>query len=448
MTAKMFTTNQYGEYTEHEVFAGASMYGVQCVQKGKARAEDFWGYGVALTDSSCYHLMKMSAEERHNLLRDLYAEDGTMHFRVARLSIGASDYSPVPYSYDDVAGDVELAHFSLSHDYDWVIPVVREVLEINPNVKVFAAPWSPPGWMKTGGSIGGGYMREQYLDCYAEYFVKYIEGYAKEGIRIAAVTPQNEPRDAQAGKSIACVWHPELEAKFIEILHEKFAAHGITTEIWVHDNNFHDARHVAWLLENHPKTAEACSGIAFHYYEGGVEETEFLREKFPQLALHMTEGGPRLFENYGTDWCKWGLMVLKVLSCRYASFTGWNLLLDEAGGPNIGPFFCGGLITRKQADGSLDYSGQYKALRHFAAIDKNAVISPLEFQLKPPCMSSYPREFAYPTMGCAAENPDGSTVLVLCNPAESKAQLQYHHNGAWHYIELMPNTLATVLFGE
>ena len=128
---------------------------------------DFLGFGAAITPASCYELSQLPPAERAALLQKLYGKEG-LGLSVARLCIGSSDYAPALYSYDDEAFDVELTHFSVARDEEFIIPILREILAINPELYLFASPWSPPYWMKTGGSMCGGYMRDEFLDCYAE----------------------------------------------------------------------------------------------------------------------------------------------------------------------------------------------------------------------------------------------------------------------------------------
>ncbi len=447
MSCKIYTTNTHGEYFEKEIFPSEYLAGACSAEKAAYYVNrGFWGFGAAITGASCYNLSKLDAETRHALLKHLYTSEG-LNLGVGRLTVGASDYSAELYTYDDVPNDTSLEHFSIDRDKAYIIPIVKEILAIKPNLKLFASPWTPPAWMKTGGSLGGGYMRRAYLECYAEYFVKYIKAYEAEGISICAVTVQNEPQTAQNGLMTACVWHPDLEAEFVSVLRGKFDENHIETQIWFHDHNFYDAeRRVDWCLTEHPALAKDCAGLAFHYYEGAIEQTTYLKDKYPQLALHFTEGGPRLYDHYDTDWCKWGLMAVKTLCNRYSSMTGWNLMLDECGGPNIGPFFCGGLVTRGSADNALSYSGQYKAFKHFAHLGEDDSIYPITLSGIYPTMFSYPQADAQRPDGCVIEHPDGSAELVLVNPNGHKLQLQYRHKGQWYYIELLSDTVATVVF--
>ena len=407
----------------------------------------FGGFGVAITGSSCYNLSLMEKEERTALIKSVFTPQG-LGLTIGRLSVGASDYSAEVYSYDDVEGDVELKHFSVERDEAYVIPMIKELLAVNPDLKLFASPWSPPGWMKTGGSLCGGYMREEYLECYAEYYLRFLQEYEKRGIHISALTPQNEPETEQRGKMPACRWHPELEAAFIAILRRKLDQAGMKVDIWMHDHSFVYWDRVKWLLDQKPHLQQDCKGVAFHYYNRGIEDTAPLQQAYPDLEYHFTEAGPRLYDHYDTDWCKWVTMMAKVLSCGYSTFTGWNLMLDETGGPNIGPFFCGGLVTRNTADGTLSYSGQYKAFMQVARfVRPGAKVYPVQVTNDAPAIHQYPK-VGEPVEAVMAENPDGSRVLLLANHNDTKRQVQFPLEDQWFYVELLPDSVSTVVFEQ
>ena len=447
MRVTQYNTNKYGEHIPVTLQPAISLAGTVKAEKAPAPSgSSFIGFGVAITGSSCYNLAQMQPEDRTAFLKSIYTSEG-LGLSVGRLSVGSSDYSADLYTYDDVDGDVALEHFSIERDKDYISPMIKEILEINPDLYLFASPWSPPAWMKTGNSVGGGYMREKYIECYADYFVKYLKAYADEGIVIRAVTPQNEPETEQNGTMPACVWHPEIEAKFISALRRKLRENGMDTEIWAHDHNFSGAGRVEWYFDEYPELHQDCSGVAFHYYGGTIENTMQLKEKVAPLRLHFTEGGPRLYDHYDNDWCKWTSMMLKTLNCGYSSFTGWNLMLDETGGPNIGPFFCGGLVTRNRLNGELSFSGQYKAFRQVASyVRKDSLIYPLTFDTKGFPMFGYPDTCDMPLDGTFIENTDGSAALILVNHESTKRQVQYFKDGQWWYIELLPETVAPVTF--
>ncbi len=442
--AFQYSIGKNGDCLHREIFECEGLAGaVTLKMAANASTQDFLGVGIALTGSSCYLLDKMEKEERTALLERLFTKKG-LGLSVARVSIGASDYSAELYSYDDVPFDTELEHFSVARDEKYVIPMLKEALAVNPDLFVFASPWSPPGWMKTGGKLCGGHMRDEYVDCFAEYVVRFIKAYAEHGIKISAITPQNEPENHQFARMAACVWNPDTEAKYIVSLRKKLEENGLDTEIWMYDHNFSGIDRVLWTLEAHPEVAKAANAAAFHYYGGKVEQTAVLKEKYPHLKLHFTEAGPRLYDNYSTDICKWAIMFTRALKSGYSSFTGWNLMLDETGWPNIGPFGCGGLITRNSMSGELSYSGQYRVFECIAKhIDANSVIYPIESdEIVRGSMFAYPKT-KMPCEGFVIDN-DGELTFIAVNPDPDKKQVQIEARGKTYYAELMGETVSVV----
>ena len=447
MQAIQYVTTQAFRLRPYELFPCGSVPTASkeiCVQEA-AEPGDLLGFGVALTGSSCYELSTMAPEARKAFLEDIYTQKG-LGLSVGRLTVGSCDYSAELYSYDDGPEDLPLENFSVKRDERYIIPMVKEALAANPDLYLFASPWSPPGWMKTGGSMCGGYMRDRYVDCYAQYFVKFLKAYAQHGIPVQAVTPQNEPETDTDGRYPGCRWHPETEAAFILALRKALDEAGLDTGIWMFDHNFDGWRRVQWMLETYPELMQASGTAAFHYYNMCVENLDALRETHPQLALHFTEGGPRLYDHYDTDFCKWSMMIAKALNHGCRSFTGWNLMLDETGGPNIGPFFCGGLVTLNSQTGELSYSGQYKALAHFSRfLQRGARIHASHIRADGMLMSTFP-DVGMPMTSFAAENPDGSRVLVAVNPNDTKRQAYCRVDGQIWYIELLPDSVSTIVF--
>ena len=416
------------------------------LRKGDAPINECKGFGVALTGSSCWCLMQMDPAERHALLEKVYGEDG-LNFSIARLPIGSCDYSAELYTYDDEPEDMTLAHFSIEKDREYILPVLKEVVAIRPDITFYASPWSPPGWMKTGGAICGGYMRDKYLDVYADYLIKYLDAYEKEGIHITALTPQNEPDVDQVGRFPACIWNPEQIARFVLLLSGKLKAAGRgDVDIWFNDHNFIFWKQVVWMLDEYPQLLDCCSSAAFHYYSGCIEMVDSIKEKYPQIKFQFTEGGPRLRDHYATDWCKWTTMMAKALNHWHESFTGWNLMLDEEGRPNIGHCYCGGLVTRDSVTGELSYSGQYKAFAQVSRfIRKGAKIYATTMANDGMNVSSY-YDNQYPVAALWAENPDGTNVLVLANANKAKRQVKFDFAGEHWYVDVMQDSVNTIVF--
>jgi glucosylceramidase len=190
------------------------------------------GFGFAMTGGSAHHIMHMDADQRSSLLQELFSTKGAgIGVSYLRVTIGASDLNDHVYSYDDVPDgqtDPTLSHFSLDEDRAEVIPAMKAVLAITPSIQILGTPWSAPSWMKSNGKVKGGSLKPEYYDVYAKYLVKYIEAMRAEGIRIDAITPQNEPLNPKNTPSMVML-APEEEVFVRDHLGPAFKAAGIDT---------------------------------------------------------------------------------------------------------------------------------------------------------------------------------------------------------------------------
>ena len=367
------------------------------------------GFGAAFTDASCYLSGKMDAGQRQALLADLFGGDG-LRLSVARTCVGASDYSTKAYSFDESAEpDPELKKFSIEHDKEYILPTLRDARKVNPDLYLFSTPWSPPGWMKAGGSMLGGSMRKKYFGPYADYFVKFLQGYSAEGVKIDAITVQNEVDTDQDGKMPAALWGQEYEIEFVKkFLGPAFEKASLDTKIWILDHNYSLWGRALSELED-PALNKYVEGVAWHGYVGTANEMTKVHNAFPDKSAYWTEGGPDITSaDYATDWTKWSHMFTEILRNWSRCIVGWNLLLDEKGNPNIGPFPCGGLVTVDSKTGQLTKSGQYWAFAHFSkAIQRGAHVYDSHSEVAG-------------VDHVSLENPDGGHVLVLTNKGEKQ----------------------------
>jgi glucosylceramidase len=202
------------------------------------RFQEVLGFGAAFTDASCYVLNQLEPSSRASLFHELF-HPSEMGFNVGRTCIGASDYSTKAYSFDDDGPDPDLTHFSIDHDKEYILPMLREARKVNPDLFLFSSPGSPPGWMKANNSMLGGAMQRKYMPSYANYFLKFLQGYAADGVPIEAVTVQNEVDTEQDGRMPACAWPQEYEADFVrQNLGPLFEHSGVKTKIWIIDHNY------------------------------------------------------------------------------------------------------------------------------------------------------------------------------------------------------------------
>ncbi len=396
------------------------------------RFQDILGFGAAMMDSSCYLLSCLGKDERRTILQELFSPDG-LNLSVARISAGASDYSCKEYNYDNTADDTELKNFSIEHDKSYIIPMILEARNINPDLFLFSSPWSPPGWMKTGGSMYGGWMREKYIEVYAKYYLKYLLEYKASGIEIDALTPQNEVETDQQCKAPACYWHPEYEMSFVkDYLAPMIKENNLKTRVWLMDHNYIMWRRAKWMLDD-AGVYEASDGVAFHGYEGTADMMSLLHNEFPEKSIHWTEGGPELGLEYAKDWCKWGKDFTDMLKNWSKSITVWNLILDQDGRPHIGVASCAGIVTVDSKTHEITRSGQYKAMYHISHfVQRNA------YRINSYCSMNAVHHVAF-------ANPDGSNVVVLTNPGRS-ADVQLKYRGQYVKVHLSGNSISTIVW--
>jgi len=365
--------------------------------------QEMLGFGAAFTDAACYTFNRLEPSAREQLFHELF-HPAEMGLNVCRTCMGSSDYSTEMFSYDEGDPDPDMKRFSIAHDQAYVLPMMREARKQNSDLFLFSSPWSPPGWMKAGGSMLGGSMRQRYFAPYAKYFVKFLQAYAAEGVPVQAVTVQNEVDTDQDGRMPACLWAQEYEMGFVkDHLGPALQQNGLSTKIWILDHNYNLwGRAVAELDD--PAVHKYCDAVAFHGYVGGADQMSKFHGAHPEAQIYWTEGGPDYTSpDYLSDWAKWGQTFIQVIRNWGQAITGWNLALDEKGRPNIGPFPCGGLVTIHSETKEITRCGQYWAFAHFSRnirrgarrFDSAGTVRGLEH--------------------VAFENPDGQRVLVLTN---------------------------------
>lgn len=392
------------------------------IDEGKTYQE-IDGFGASFTDSSAYLMNQvLTTEQRQEAMKKLFDPAEGIGLSVLRNPMGASDYARDFYSYNDLpqgGTDEELTKFSIAHDEADIIPLVKEALELNPDTKLMASPWSPPGWMKSSGSMIGGELLEQYYSTYANYFVKYIQGYAEHGLSIYAVTPQNE--------ALYCPGHypgmlmlPEAQSKFIkEHLKPSFVAHGLDTKILCYDHNWDKPDYPLHVIE---KAGDAVDGVAWHWYGGSPSAQSDVFEQYPQMEVHFTEGsgGEWIppFEPAFSNVMRTGIEIIRNYS---KSLVLWNMALDENNGPFVpgfGESTCRGIVTVNQETKELTYTLDYYALAHFSKC-----IRPKAVRLDTQSTSEHLR-------AVSCKNIDGSIAIVLFNDSEDNSNVTLQLDGS------------------
>ena len=338
------------------IFAAEATSGQVIDVDDKKKFQTIDGFGFALTGGSAQLIGKMDADKRAALLKELFTTDGDgIGVSYLRVSVGASDMNDHVYSYDDLPEgqtDVKMEKFSIDPDKADVIPVLKEILAINPKIKILASPWSAPLWMKTTGVARGGVLKPEYFEAYALYFVKYIQAMKAEGITIDTLTVQNEPLNEKNTPSMLML-ESEL-ADFIENdLGPAFQKTGIKTKIVLYDHNLDHPAYPLAILKD-PKANKYVDGTGFHLYGGTVAAFDQVHDAFPNKNLYFTEQSITERRSGGTFNIARPVSWVVIGATRHWSRNVllWNLAADSQAGPHTNDGGCTGCYGALTIDGN------------------------------------------------------------------------------------------------
>jgi glucosylceramidase len=381
--------------------------------------QTFDGFGNCLTDGSAMLLHKMSASARAALLKELFSTDGSsIGISYLRISLGASDLSEKSYSFDDVPDgqtDFDLQKFSIDPNRQDLIPVLKEILKINPRIKILASPWSAPTWMKTNNNFKGGSLKTECFEVYARYFVRYLQKMAAEGIPIDAITIQNEP--LHPGNTPSLLMLAEDQRDFIKNnLGPAFAKASIKTKIIVYDHNADKIIYPLTILRD-PEAAKYVDGSAFHLYGGKVEALSDVHKEFPGKNLYFTEQWVGAPGNLPAD-LAWHTKTLIIGATRNwcRNVLEWNMASDPAWDPHTvgGCDRCLGTVT---LNGDIaTRNPAYYILAHASKF-----VRPGSVRIASNVVESLPN--------VAFKTKDGKKVLIVLNESQDPKKFSIRYKG-------------------
>lgn len=394
------------------------------------------GFGYALTGGSAYLINHMDDASKNTLLNDFFGNSAnSIGVSYIRISIGASDLDASVFSYDDLpAGqtDPTLANFSLSKDTVDLIPVLKKILAINPNIKIMGSPWSPPVWMKDNGSSIGGSLKPEYYSVYAQYFVKYIQAMAAKGINLHAVTVQNEPQ--HGGNNPSMVMSALQQADFVKNhLGPAFRTAGITTKIVVWDHNCNNPNYPISIMDD-PAAKAFVDGSAFHLYEGEIGAMSGVHAAHPDKNLYFTEQWTGANGSFDGD-LKWHVKNVIIGSMRNWSKVAleWNLANDPAYQPHT-PGGC------SECKGAVTISGSVasKNVSYYIIAHASKFITPGSVRIES-------------TTGTSVSNavflrPDGKKVMLLVNENGAAVNVNVKIKGKWAVVNIPANAVVTYIW--
>jgi len=395
------------------------------------------GFGYTLTGGSVQVINTLNATRRQELLQDLFSANG-IGISYLRVSIGASDLNSAPFTYDDMpAGqtDPELANFSLDKD-SAVIAMLKEILAINPDIKIVATPWSAPLWMKTEANFVGKSLKPEYYGAYANYFVKYLEGMKAEGINITAITPQNEPLNPNNNPSM--LMQAAEQRNFIKNnLGPAIQAANLDTKIIAYDHNCDVTSYVTSIYAD-AAASQYVDGSAWHLYAGDISALGAIHDAYPTKNIYFTEQYTSGEGSFAGD-LKWHLKNVLIGSMRNWSKNTmeWNLANDGAFDPHTdgGCSDCKGAITIVSSD-SYQKNVAYYIIAHASKFVPAGSVR----------ISSNLSNAAGNLNNVAFKRPDGKTVLIVENDNDYSLTFNIKKNGEWVVTTLAGASVGTYVW--
>jgi glucosylceramidase len=389
------------------------------------------GFGYTLTGGSAYQINRMDAASRASLLNELFSTAAT-GISYLRVSIGASDLSASVFSYDDLpvgSTDPTLAGFNLSQDTVDLIPVLKQILAINPAIKILGSPWSPPVWMKSNGSSIGGTLLPAYYSTYAKYFVKYIQAMQAKGIRIDAITIQNEPENPNNNPSMSM--SATEQTNFIKNnLGPEFQAAGITSKIILFDHNCDHPNYPISVM-NDAAAKAFVDGSAFHLYAGDISALSTVKAAHPDKNLYFTEQWTGANGTFDGD-LKWHVKNVLIGSMRNWSKVAleWNLASDATYGPHT-PGGC------TECKGALIVNGTLvqKNVGYYIIAHASKFVPAGSVRIASNMPSNLPN--------VAFRTPAGKNVLIVLNEGSVAEGFNIGFNGKYVFTSLNAGAVAT-----
>ncbi|MFR9619785.1 MAG: glycosyl hydrolase family 30 [Rikenellaceae bacterium] len=382
------------------------------------------GVGGAFNEMGWDVLQELPQKEADKVMASLFSAEGCA-FSMGRISVGANDYSLSYYSCNDVANDFVMRDFNIDRDRYITIPYLKAAKAINPDLRIWASPWTPPAWMKInehystrGGDWNGrdqgnrmpegadifnnatGFnMQERYLQAYALYFSKFVQAYAAEGVPLFAIMPQNEI--AYSPNWPSCTWRPEDMAYFIgKFMGPQFEKDGLDTDIWLGTINFANPAYCKTVLDN-VDAAKYIKGVGFQW--GGKNAIAKVRAQFPDIKYMQTENECGESENDWTSLVRSWNLILHYMGNRCESYIYWNMILDETGKSAWGwPQNSMVVINRETKE--VRYTDEYYLMKHFSHF-----VQPGSCVLE---SSEAENQIAFKMV-------DGRTMVMVYNPEES-----------------------------
>jgi glucosylceramidase len=407
--------------------------------------QTFLGIGGALTDAAAETFAKLPAARQAELLQAYYSADRGIGYTIARTNINSCDFSSASYTYVD-EGDKDLRSFSIAHDQQYKIPLIKKAMAASGNtLKLFASPWSPPAYMKDNHEmLHGGHLLPEFAHSWALYYAKFVQAYRQAGVPVWGITIQNEPMATQTWES--CIYQAAEERDFLKNhlgpVMEQQGLRDVNIIVWDHNRDLIMQRALA--IFDDPDAAKYAWGIGFHWYEawsGGTQmydNVSLVDRLYPDKHILFTEGTPANFDSTGYDrWSlgeAYGQSMVHDFNSGAEGWTDWNILLDERGGPNHVGNYCFAPIHGDTRTGKLIYTNSYYYIGHFAKY------------IRPDARRILAAPSRSMLLTTAFINADGTVAVVVMNPTAHGGQYEIVVGASSVRVNSLPHSIQTVVF--
>lgn len=406
------------------------------------------GFGTCFNELGWTSLKRLSEQDREEIIRELFEPGLGGNFTICRMPIAANDFAIKWYSYNETDGDFEMKNFSIANDMETLVPFIKNAKKYNPDLKVWASPWSPPQWMKYNkhyaaksaqglNGINNGLTKEKegkegtdmfiqepsYFKAYALYFKKFIEAYRNEGINVFMVMPQNEFNSAQIFPS--CTWTSSGLTEFVG-KHLGPTMKKLEVDVMFGTMERGNEALVDTVLNN-AESKQYISGVGFQW--AGKKSIAGIHKRYPNVKLYQTEqecgDGKNNWERCVYSWS----LMKHYLTNGANAYMYWNTSLDK-GGISTWGWSQNSLVSIDTTNNSFRYNHEYYLLKHVSHfVQQGAKL----------LSSSGPFDNLL-----AFKNPDGSTILVIQNELKESRQITFKLDDKFISVPLTADSFTTL----
>ena len=407
--------------------------------------QTFMGIGGAITDASAEVFAKLSPAKQAELLTAYYNKDNGIGYSLLRTSIHSSDFSSGSYTYI-AEGDKELKTFSIAHDQQFRIPMIKRAIQMaGGKLLLYATPWSPPAFMKSNKTmLQGGTLLPEFYQAWANYYVKFVKAYEKEGMPIWGISIQNETMATQKWES--CLFTATAERDFLKkYLGPTMQKGGLGSKkivVWDHNRDLMNQR--ANVIFDDPEASKYAWGMGFHWYETWAGEQSMfdnvrkVHEAYPTKNLLFTEGCVERFDakkyQFWGNAERYGTSMINDFNNGTVGWTDWNILLDENGGPNHKGNFCFAPIHADSKTGELIYTPSYYYIGHFSKF------------IRPNAKRVSTASSRSNLLSTTFVNTDGKMVTIVMNQSSKKITYNLVVGNEKSVVTILPHAIQTLVY--